>query len=75
MSSIEEIIFNNKLQKYFIQNFFHMKKWKGLKKNLESFCKVIQLAPIYVLVPIFLGFNMMFHTIYMFDILKFSFIV
>jgi hypothetical protein len=75
MSSIGEIIFNNRLQNISFKNSFIWKSGKDKKKTLESFCKVIQLAPIYVLVHVFLGFNMMFHTIYMFDIKKKSFIM
>jgi hypothetical protein len=47
MSSIGGIIFNNKLQNISFKISFIWKSGKDWKKNLESFCKVIQLAPIY----------------------------
>jgi hypothetical protein len=45
-------IYNNKLQKISFKKKNHMKKWKKTKKDCESFCKVILLAPFYILAPI-----------------------
>jgi hypothetical protein len=36
-TQISIYILNNKLQKNFISKKYHMKKWKGLKEDSESF--------------------------------------
>jgi len=44
-------IFNNKLQNISLKKI-HMKKWKKTKKDSQPFCKVILLAPFYILAPL-----------------------
>jgi hypothetical protein len=44
-------IFINKLQKISFKKAFIWNSEKGLKKDSQSFCKVISLAPIYILAP------------------------
>jgi hypothetical protein len=54
-------IFNNKLQKISFKKHFIWKSEKGLKMtkmDSQSFCKVISLAPIYVLAPKRLCWNL-----------------
>jgi hypothetical protein len=46
-------IFNNKLKKISFKKHFIWKSEKMTKKDSQSFCKVIPLAPFYVLVPSF----------------------
>jgi hypothetical protein len=53
-------IFNNKLQKISFKNSFIWKSEKRSKKDLQSFCKVILLTPIYVLTPKWYHYQIVF---------------
>jgi hypothetical protein len=43
--------FYKQVAKDFIQKLFHMKMWKRIKKDSQSFSKVISFPPFYVLAP------------------------
>jgi hypothetical protein len=44
-------IFNKKFEKKLTKKFFHTEKWKRTKKDSQSFCKIISLAPLIIFAP------------------------
>jgi hypothetical protein len=38
-------------KRFYLKILNYMKKWKKFKKDPQSFCEIILLAPIYVFVP------------------------